>query len=123
MAPGEVQPLEQGDIEAGRNAGFSYFKMSTITPSHPVTLKVTGVSKLEGTKYPIKDKTWCYRFTLGNGQVVDVSSKAIYGEFIRRGFKDGSTTFTPFTCVIVRKSANKVGESPYIVEDATPPTP
>lgn len=123
MAPGEVLPLENEDIEAGRNAGFSFYKMSTITPGQPARLRVTGVSKLEGTKYPIKGKTWCYRFTLGNGQVVDVSSKAIYGEFIRRGFKDGATTFTPFDCVIVRKSTNKVGESPYIVEDATPPTP
>lgn len=109
-----TEEITAADIDAARNMGLSYYKLSSIQPGSPVVLEIVKIAKLKGAKYTLKGKDYSLRCTLGTGQVMDVTSIPVAGEFTRLGYGQGDT-FKPFRVKISRKPTNKIGETPYII--------
>lgn len=112
-----TEEITTEDLEKTRSMGLSYFKLSSILPGEPVTIEITRMVKIKGAKYTLRGRDYSLRCYLGNGQVMDVTSLPIAGEFTRLGYGNGDT-FQPFKVKINRKVVNKIGETPYIVERA-----
>ena len=112
-----TEEITGDDVNATRGMGLSYYKISSITPGEPAVLEITSAVKVRNPKYPIRGLDYAYRFTLGNGQVMDISSRPVAGELIRLGFGQGDK-FHPFKVKISRKPVNKIGETPYILDKA-----
>ena len=113
-----MSPLDPSEISKGRAGGF--LKKSLLQPGQETEpLHVTDVSKAEGTKYPVRGETWCYRFHLSDGRVWDESSKSVYGALLGWLYPDGKT-FTPCTVVLFKKSGLlRPKESSYGVKKVT----
>ena len=122
MIENDTKPTEEAitpeDLAQNRSMGLSYFKLSSITPGSPAELEVVGMTKVVGGKYTIRGKTYSLRVSLGSGKVMDVTSAPVAGELTRLGY-DAHNVFKPFSVRITRKSVNKIGETPYILEKIT----
>lgn len=113
-----VEEFTPEEISQAKSMGLSYYKLSSVMVGEPVELDITGLSKVRGGKYTLPKKDYSMRVALGTGQVMDVTSGPVAGALHRIGYKKG-TEFTPFSVKITRKQTNKIGESPYIVEEVT----
>ena len=111
-----MSPLDEKDVAFGiSKAGNNYFSKSKMAPGSSVVVKVIGVEKNEKTAYPIKGETFCYRFTLDNGQVWDEASQ--YGRVIKIVYPDGKT-FTPAAVKITKLTTKPAKGSQYQVDKA-----
>lgn len=112
----KMEPISPEEIAQAKSMGLRYYKLSSILPGHPAVLEVVGLAKVRGGKYTLPNKDYSMRVSLGDGQVMDVTSGPVAGALTRMGYKNG-TTFAPFKVQVTRKQTNKIGETPYILEE------
>ncbi len=123
-----MAPLDPGDYEAHYRADgtFTSFK-KLVPPGQSVEVEVLDITKHRPTKYPVKDKDYCMRVSLRQGQVkylMDINGGHAIGQFVAALYPKGPQGgLQPCRVKITRRTERSKAQSEVIIERVEAPQP
>ena len=91
-----MSPVEPSEAEGYYGSGGQFTSpRKLLQPGETKRVKLLDISKQSKTKYPIKDKDYCYRLSLqteeGADLMMDMNGLSLIGQAMRALYPDGPT--------------------------------
>ena len=116
-----MPPVESEEIEGYYSRGGDFTSpKKLLTPGETKRVKLLDLSKQHQTKYPIKDKDYCYRLSLqteaGATLKMDMNGGNLISQVMRALYPDGPTKpMQPGWATITRRTERTTKQSELVV--------
>ena len=115
-----MAPLEQGEAEEYTNRGGEFTTIKKlVNPGQSVVVRLLDITKHFKTKYPVKDKEYCYRVKLerdGKGYLMDINGKDAIGQIMNCLHPNGfQAPLVPCFATFTRRTERKSYQSEIII--------